>query len=75
MGRIHINVAVQLPSQEIFEIELLTDSSQINLSLILDGLTKEEEEMFRWPKIFLKNQKSTSVTDLKIEILCDKKLN
>ena len=75
MGRIYINAAVQLPSQEIYEITLLTDSSQINLSLILDGLTKEEEEMYRWAKIFLKNQKSTSVTDLKIEILCDKKLN
>ena len=50
MDRIHINAAVQLLSQEIFQIELLTDSSQINLSLILDGLTKEEEKMYRWQK-------------------------
>ena len=57
MGRIHINAAVQLPSQEIFEIELLTDSSQINLSLILDGLTNEEEKMYRWQKYPQKNRK------------------
>ena len=50
VGHIHINVAIQLLSQGIFEIELLIDSSQINLSLILDGLTKEEEKMYRWQK-------------------------
>ena len=38
------------PKKYVFEIEFLTDSFQINLSLILDGLTKEEEKMYRWQR-------------------------
>ena len=44
------NLYYVINGRPIFEIELLIDSSQINLSLILDGLTKEEEKMYRWQK-------------------------